>query len=351
MSNKILGKRSRSIFWVLFISAFSQWTHAETGDYFIHKDWELACDNTGMCRAVGYQSDVHFNQAISLLISRPAGAGSAVLIQVQVAEQLPQDTQAHLSVGTSSLGQLSFDAKKNTAKLSNAQSAQLLQALVGAEDIHLSTATQQWQISTAGANAVLLKMDDIQKRVNTPHAIYQKGNQSEQQVLQPTAIPKIGITGYRPARATHWDVDSKEAGRLFTILKANTTDQDCANLYDARFLAEDQVSIYPLNAKQVVVEVPCWRGAYNEGLGYWVMDKALQTIQQRVTTSGSSFSEAQIFSQQRGRGIGDCGLRSEWAWNGQTFVLSYRALSQQCKGFAGGAWNLPTYVAQVARTD
>ena len=100
-----------------------------------------------------------------------------------------------------------------------------------------------------------------------------------------------------------------------------------------------------------MVQVPCWRGAYNEGLGYWVMDKALQKIQQQVTTSGSSFSEAQIFSEQKGRGIADCDIRSEWAWNGKAFVLSYQAQSQQCKGFAGGAWNLPTYVAIVARTD
>ncbi|MDH1276347.1 DUF1176 domain-containing protein [Acinetobacter johnsonii] len=244
-----------------------------------------------------------------------------------------------------------MDAKKSTAKLSSAQSAQLLKALVGAEDIRLTTQAQQWQISTAGANAVLLKMDDIQKRVNTPNAVYQKGNQSEQNVLQPKAIPKIGITGYRPAVASHFAVDSKIAHQLFTKLKAKTDEQDCPNLYEARFFEEDRVSVYPLNAEQVVVQVPCWRGAYNEGLGYWVMDKALQKIQQQVTTSGSSFSEAQIFSEQKGRGIADCGIRSEWAWNGKAFVLSYQAQSQQCKGFAGGAWNLPTYVAIVARTD
>ena len=97
-------------------------------------------------------------------------------------------------------------------------------------------------------------------------------------------------------------MDSKIANQLFKKLKAKTDEQDCPNLYEARFFEEDRVSVYPLNAEQVVVQVPCWRGAYNEGLGYWVMDKALQKIQQQVTTSGSSFSEAQIFSEQKGRG-------------------------------------------------
>ena len=27
------------------------------GLYFQHQDWELACDNTGICRAAGYQTD------------------------------------------------------------------------------------------------------------------------------------------------------------------------------------------------------------------------------------------------------------------------------------------------------
>ena len=219
LNNKII-KRNSSIIGVLLMSVLSQLTHAETGNYFIHKDRELACDNTGMCRAVGYQSDAQFGHPVSLLISRPAGAGSAVLSQIQVAEEFTQDTEANLNVGGTSLGSLTIDAKKSTAKLSSAQSAQLLKALVGAEDIRLTTQAQQWQISTAGANAVLLKMDDIQKRVNTPNAIYQKGNQSEQNVLQPKAIPKIGITGYRPAVASHFAVDSKNAHQLFKKLKA-----------------------------------------------------------------------------------------------------------------------------------
>lgn len=30
------------------------------GLYFRHQDWELACDNTGVCRAAGYQADDDF---------------------------------------------------------------------------------------------------------------------------------------------------------------------------------------------------------------------------------------------------------------------------------------------------
>ena len=41
----------------------------DNGSYFEHKDWEIACDNTGTCRAAGYQAGYEA-QAISLLLVR-----------------------------------------------------------------------------------------------------------------------------------------------------------------------------------------------------------------------------------------------------------------------------------------
>ena len=60
MLNKTLGTLSNSLLGAVLISTLTQLAYADTGIYFIHKDWELACDNTGMCRAVGYQSDAQF---------------------------------------------------------------------------------------------------------------------------------------------------------------------------------------------------------------------------------------------------------------------------------------------------
>ena len=58
LNNKII-KRNSPIIGVLLMSALSQLTHAETGNYFMHKDWELACDNTEpyrVCRRLFYLS-------------------------------------------------------------------------------------------------------------------------------------------------------------------------------------------------------------------------------------------------------------------------------------------------------
>src|SRR5688572_12803588 len=58
-------------------------THAaRAGSYFSHHDWELACDNTGTCRAAGYQSDDD-DLAMSLLLTRAAGPATPVSGEVK----------------------------------------------------------------------------------------------------------------------------------------------------------------------------------------------------------------------------------------------------------------------------
>src|SRR5690606_20682081 len=53
------------------------------GLHFSHKDWEIACDNTGTCRAAGYQSDQDIDQPVSVLLERAACTTSSIKAQVQ----------------------------------------------------------------------------------------------------------------------------------------------------------------------------------------------------------------------------------------------------------------------------
>ena len=103
----------------------------------------------------------------------------------------------------------------------------------------------------------------------------------------------------------------------------------------------------PLDAKHTLASHLCWRGAYNEGAGYWLIshDKPSQT--QLITTSGSDYSNGEIYAAHKDRGIGDCWNTQEWVWNGKTFVMTVDSSTGMCRGFAGGAWGLPTYVSEV----
>ncbi len=104
----------------------------------------------------------------------------------------------------------------------------------------------------------------------------------------------------------------------------------------------------PLDSKHVLISALCWRGAYNEGYGYWVIDSALKGTPQFITRSASDYSDGVISLGQRGRGLGDCWASAEWVWDGETFRKSSESTSGMCRYVrAGGTWDLPEFVAEV----
>ena len=128
------------------------------GLYFQHQDWELACDNTGTCRAAGYQTDDNFEQPISVLLTRKAGQNQAIQGQLQIQNDVPQAT---LFLNGRALQQLRFN--ENIANLSATSVQKLLAHARKHVVIELKHGQQRWKLSDAGMSAVLLKMDEFQK--------------------------------------------------------------------------------------------------------------------------------------------------------------------------------------------
>lgn len=316
------------------------------GHYFSHHDWEIACDNTGTCRAAGYQSEKNFEKPLSVLFERAAGNAEIKGILKIDEHSIGTIKSAVLLIQNRSYAAVQFNPSSGEGRLSTAQTQALLKAVQGSNKIEVKADKRVWQLSTQGATAVLLKMDDVQKRVGTPSAIVGKGT-AKQAVLAAEKIPTLWLQDYRRGTAQHLNVNSAAAKNVFKVIRPTTHNDDCEFLFERDFSDSDQVTLYPINAQFVLAEVPCWRAAYNQGYGYWLMDKLLKKVHQQVTTRGSSFSDGQIFSSQKGRGIADCIAIEEWAWNGKAFVRSYAMPSGQCKGFSGGAWNLPIYISEV----
>ncbi len=97
-----------------------------------------------------------------------------------------------------------------------------------------------------------------------------------------------------------------------------------------------------------MISALCWRAAYNEGKGYWVIDSQLDGKPELITVSGSDYSEGVISMSQKGRGIGDCWAMASWVWDGETFRKSSQATTGMCRNLhLGGTWDLPTWVADV----
>ncbi|WP_216937846.1 DUF1176 domain-containing protein [Acinetobacter sp. BY484] len=330
------------------LTGISSWSLAAIqGLHFSHKDWEIACDNTGTCRAAGYQSDQDIDLPVSVLLERAAGANSGIKAQVRILPLATTTTtrEVQMQIANTAYGMIGLN-REGIGQPSTAQTRALLKAVQGTSPVIFKNAQTHWTLSTAGASAVLLKMDAFQHRLSTTSALIKPGKKSCQAVLKAAAIPQVVISKYQSGKITQAKLNTAASQQMIRKLKATTNEDQCDLLFSQRFLSDDAMTIYPINAQNQLIQIPCWRGAYNMGSGFWLMDQNKQ-LKQLVTTSGETFSQGQIFSGHKVRGLGDCRSQDQWAWNGRKFVKSFSSLTVQCKGFAGGAWNLPSYVSIV----
>lgn len=318
---------------------------------FTHNDWEIACDNTRTCRAAGYQRDGD-EPPVSVLLTREAGPGKPVKGQVMLgsyddAAAVPK-TDMLLRIGEQDLGKVALAKGEVLGDLSTAQVDALLAALRRDSAIAFVAGDLRWTLSDQGASAVLLKMDEFQGRLGTTGALVRKGDGDESKVLPALPVPVV-VVPKQPA-TTAADLALATDAALRRAVLATVKEDDCSppKSDDDSDDEEGQLSVQRLSADKLLVSVQCWMAAYNDGSGYWVVDDKPPYAATLVTTTASDYSNGQISSAQKGRGLGDCWSTNSWSWNGKAFLHTASATTGQCKLVAaGGAWELPTLVTTV----
>jgi hypothetical protein len=316
---------------------------------FAHKDWELACDNTRTCRAAGYHPEDDAPNA-SILLTRAAGPNQPVTAELQLAddERHPAPDQLTMTVDGKALGTVHIDAKSNIGKLSDSQVKALLPALLKDSRIAWSANGTTWTISTAGANAVLLKMDEFQGRLDTPGALVRKSTRPESNVLPPLAPPDVKAGAVSPD-AQALKLTAAQTDDLMAALRKTVKDGSC-ELVDTKSADTGTLVVRHLTHDKLLVSHACWTAAYNAGDGYWVVDAKPPHVAVLVTTSATDYVDGVISSTQKGRGIGDCFSAATWTWDGRTFTQTSATTTGMCRQIAaGGAWDLPTLIPRVRK--
>lgn len=330
---------------------------------FSHKDWQLVCDNTRTCRAVGYSLDGS-DLPISVLLTRKAGPKQAVTGEIMVGQygenavvdKLPTVFRLSMSINEQTLGKTQFNKNSMVSPLTAKQVSALIAALKGTSEIHWTDGESMWELSNQGAAAVLLKMDEYQGRVGTQGALMRKGPKDEERVLPPLPIPEVLAAPLEKALSRDHLLQTQQAQALRKSLeKTLGKDDDCQALTDpaAAAYGQQSVSVTRLSASKLLASTLCWSGAYNSGHGYWVIDDSAAFNPILVTTFGSDFNAGTISATHKGRGLGDCWSSDEWTWDGRQFVHTASSSTGMCRLLApGGAWSLPeilTQIRQVAR--
>ncbi|RYY80583.1 MAG: DUF1176 domain-containing protein [Moraxellaceae bacterium] len=351
-------------------------TDKDTGKglHFYHQDWEVVCDNTRTCRAAGYQPDEGNSDGfpVSVLFTRQAGAGQPVSGEVMLGnteyvEGQPMPQSVQLSINNTSYGKVTLDSGLS-GTLSASQIQALIAALAGHTVIEFQSGQDTWNLSRQGAAAVLLKMDDVQGRIGTTGALLRQGKKSERNVLPALARPVVKWV--KPDRKLQANPVLQHAIKAVDIQqlqqqlvkqqqalqqrlqasKESYSADECPVLTEGDEYATFELTVEPLNTHQLLASGLCWRGAYNEGYGYWVINAQKPYQPKLVTASASDYADGVIISDQKGRGLGDCWSHEAWTWNGQQFIHTNEATTGMCRLIElGGAWELPTQVATVKK--
>lgn len=315
---------------------------------FKHNDWELACDNTRTCRAAGYHAEEGENAPVTVQLERRAGPGAPFsgrlwLGDVPDAADIPGNVM--MSVDGRALGAIKLGEEEPTGDLSPAQTAALLRAVAGTGKVAWRAGKRSWTLSGAGASAVLLKMDEFQGRLGTQGAAIRKGPKDDSGVLPP--LPAPVVVAAKVPTSTLPALGKEDQRQLLATLRKTAGNDDCADL-EAIATGEGEFSSAPLTKDKMLVSARCWRGAYNEGYGYWIANRKPPFSPVLVTQSGTDYDKGVIGAAHKGRGIGDCWGHDEWVWDGRRFVHTESGTTGMCRGIAaGGAWSLPTLVSEV----
>ncbi len=320
----------------------------KNGVSFSHKDWEVVCDNTLTCRAAGYSAEE--GSGGSVLLTRPAGAGTVVEGKVMLAEV---DADEDIAVSRLTLwindrpaGEVQ-PGKEGNWHLSVKQARNIVNVVKGSGKVEFKGGPNPFILSGEGAYAVLLKMDDVQGRIGTPGALTKKGDKPESSVR--AAVPAPVIRKIKPVKAEERPLTSPELAVLRPKLLTTLNEDDwCDRIQPLEDQETDIISITPLDKVHSLISALCWRAAYNEGYGYWVIDSKLEGQPVLITVSGTGYGDGEIFMGQKGRGLGDCWGTKSWIWDGETFRKDREATTGMCRYLRlGGTWDLPTWVADV----
>lgn len=319
------------------------------------RDWVGACDNTRHCTAIGLAPEdaetdamLHFERAgaadarvakLTLRVDHPLPRGASWSLMDEQQRTLLTLTDFHLvDVDGGERRDVIFESPAEIDSLLGALRAASVLTLVG-ENGPVGT------VSLSGASAVLLWIDEQQRRLGTTTAFVRRGAALPGSIPAPPAAPRAPLPV--AAGIALGPMDARAIGER---LRSRLDDDECEAL-DVDVALSDEA--WQLVDGRALVQLVCFVGAYNVGSRWYLLDAADRPEPLALPVPGESgrliretdlinasfdAERGRLLSFGKGRGIGDCGAAGEWGWTGTEFVLvSYTSLPL-CRGVWPEFW-------------
>lgn len=326
-------------------------TQSPAQGYKAVKDWIGGCDNMRHCTAIGLAPEAAENYAL-LHFERGPAAGDAVRsIRLRVDHEISRKNFWILQADDAELLQFNdmhlVDAESGPGIDVIIEAPTELEALMGAmrsaDSLTLvGDGGPVGSISLAGASAIMLWIDEQQGRLGTTTALVRRGEKSPQGVPPAVAPPQVRSVAVEP-------LGPEDAIAVGADVRADLSDDTCEPLEPDSGMRDEAWS----TDDRTLVKLVCYRGAYNFGSSWFVVDHqgdtplafplpaedggaAMDTTTDLVNAELGRDGSLHSFS--KGRGIGDCGSMGEWRWDGSRFQLANYALMGDCRGVTPDLW-------------
>lgn len=195
-------------------------------------------------------------------------------------------------------------------------------------------------VSLKGASAALRWMDDQQQRVGTVTAMVARGERPASATPQPPAAPSHTPAAYQPRQ-----IDGKAPADVVALWKKSCPDREA-------FDDGEEIG-HQIAAETTLWQLPCFHGAYNFGVLFVTQGRTgpprlasferpengkLKTDTSELISGEFNDEDRTVFFFHKGRGLGDCGARGSYVWDGRAFRLTLWQEMTECRGAPLDLW-------------
>ena len=294
------------------------------------RDWAAGCDNIARCTIAALSADGGAFAGVAVTIARAPGPAGGFTIDL---DPVAGDGGAPVAI-------LIDGTRFAVAELSGARADAFVRALAQGRAMTILDADDQIvaRPSLSGAAAAMRWIDDRQGRVDTVTAAVARG------VKPATAVPA--------AQGAPIVTALRAGGIAATPSQAQITRMRAMGQCNDDYIVADPttfpVETFALGGGATLALMPCSAGAYNISAALFILrDGALAAA---VTDTPSGFdatgaegegvpsvvngdwSDGVLTSYAKGRGLGDCGVRQRFVWDGRRLRLIAQAEMSECRG-------------------
>ena len=314
---------------------------AADGAFPTFKDWTVGCDNGRSCMAVGQFNPANFELA-SVVVERGPGADELPLIWFRNEDD---SDVIDLAADGKRLGvKLLTDSDDYNVSVDFDSAAKVIAAMTSAKTLVPVRADgkKAYPLSISGASAALRWMDEQQKRAGTVTALVAKG-----------PAPAAAVPAAPPLPVVKAAVPSGALAKPLTNAEVAAIQEEHAECTDEDLDGKVEYGRIDSRTTLAIVTAVCGSGAYNYyGIPLLLRDDGTREIadlgkheEGDVTMNLSWDSSTHLLTSYfKGRGIGDCGASTDWAWDGTRFQVVQEKAMGECLGAI--AW-IPYYRARV----